>query len=391
VKNLLLLVLATSACNWTTFDDLQDQVTTRAEETPDGVKATDYGFDVAGATEPGNTSGGKVAVLSTGPGNYSTLELDPGGTVLNVGDSETLGQHTIDSLTTGASVLFDGVSQVALIDNSNVGTVVVITGTPDGLSVDQQVGTSAKPDAVASANGEVVVAVTATAGMPNVFAVKGTSVVNCTLVDSLTGMPLSTAAIAIDGTNLYAYTKTGELFQYSLTALDNPAACTSLGEVKGTAATAVPPAPSGGHLDIVASKYAVLTAFDTSASGTSGKVTVVDISAVPTVVGTPIAASGVHSATFNTFDGQGVVVLGYPFRNDADKLSVGAVDLHKIDVGTGVLDSDPTQILTIPGADANHIFGRSVTTTNYNGLPIVVASADNTVYTFYATALYSKR
>lgn len=383
----IMLALLVSGCSWTRFDDLSDQTQPRAEEKPDGVKSSDYGVAIAGATGPTDTSGGKVAILSSGPGNYSTLELDAGGTALNLGDSETLGQHTIDSLTAAATLLFDGTSQVALIDNSNVGTVVAITGSVDGLSVDQQVPTSAKPDATAFVNGEVVITATSQVGMPNMFSVKGTAVVQCGAVDSTTSMPLSAAAIAIDGTKLWVYTKAGAFFGYDLNALNATTTCTAL--ASNTAAVSAGAAANGAHVDIVASKFAVLTAYDLP-STSNGAVTVVDFSTMM-VVGTPLAAKGVKSAAFDTFDGQGVVVLGYPNRDDGSTTAAGAVDLHRLDTTAGTLEATPAQSLTIPGADSNHVFGRAVTTTKFNGKPIVVVSASNTVYSYYATSLYSKR
>ena len=353
MKKILVLALA-SGCAWTSFDDLSDQTPVRAQEKPDGNKSSDYGTAIAGATAPGDTNGGKVAVLSSGPGNYSTLDLDTGGTALSVGDNETLGVHTIDSITPLATLLFDGVSQVALIDNSNVGTVVAVTGNADALSVDQQVGTSAKPDATAFAAGQIVVGVTAPAGMSNVFSVKGTSVVNCTLVD-MTTMPLAAAAVAIDGSKLWAYSKTGAFFGYDLVKLDNAANCVAL--APNTPAVMVAAAANGAHVDIVASKFAVITAYD-SASSATGSVSIVDLGTMA-AVGTPLAASGVRSAAFNTFDGQGVVVLGYPNRAIDAVLGVGAVDLHKLDVATGTLSTTADATLSIPGVDANQALGRA--------------------------------
>jgi hypothetical protein len=389
VKTFILLasVLAwASGCSWTTFDDLSDQTPVRAQEKPDGNKSADYGTALVGATTPGDSDGGKIAVLSSGPGNYSTLELDTGGKAQNVGDSETLGQHTIDSITPAASLLFDGTNQIALIDNSNVGTVVVISGSVDGLSVDQQVATSAHPDATAFVNGQVIVGVTAVAGMPNVFSVKGTAVVNCGLIDNV-AMPLSPAAIAIDGTKLWAYTKTGAFFGYDLSKLDNPADCLAL--VPNTGAATVGAAVNGAHIDIVAGKFAVVTAYDLS-STSAGSVSVIDLTAMA-AVGSPLAAPGVRSAAFNTFDSQGIVVLGYPNRAVDGTTAVGAVDLHKLDATTGTLSATADETLSIPNADSNHVFGRAVTTTSYNGKPIVVVAASNTVYSFYQTSLYAKR
>lgn len=385
MKTIILLALA-SGCAWTSFDDLSDQTPVRAQEKPDGNKSSDYGTAIVGATTPGDSQGGKIAVLSSGPGNYSTLELDPGGTAQSVGDSETLGQHTIESITPAATLLFDGTNQVALIDNSNVGTVVVITGTVDGLAVDQQIGTPAHPDATTFVNGQVVVGVTAAAGMPNVFSVKGTSVVNCGLIDNA-AMPLSAAALAIDGTKLWVYAKSGAFLGYDLVKLDNPADC--LGLVPNPGVATVGAAANGAHIDIVAGKFAVLTAYD-SASSMTGTVSVIDLTTMA-AVGSPLAAPGVHSAAFNTFDGQGIVVLGYPNRTIDAITAVGAVDLHKVDVATGVLSTTADATLSIPNVDSNHVFGRAVSTTSYNGKPIVIAAGSNTVYSFYQTSLYAKR
>ncbi|MEO8845981.1 MAG: hypothetical protein ABI591_32540 [Kofleriaceae bacterium] len=385
MKTIILLALA-SGCAWTSFDDLSDQTPVRAQEKPDGNKSSDYGTALVGATMPGDSVGGKLAVLSSGPGNYSTLELDTGGKAQSVGDSETLGQHTIDSITSAASLLFDGTNQVALIDNSNVGTVVVISGSIDGLSVDQQVPTSAHPDATAFVNGQAIVGVTAATGMPNVFSVKGTAVVTCGLIDNAS-MPLSPAAVAIDGTKLWAYSKTGAFFGYDLVKLDNAADCLAL--VPNTGAATIGAAINGAHIDIVASKFAVVTAYDSTSSQT-GSVSVIDLTTM-SAVGSPLPAPGVRSAAFNTFDAQGIVVLGYPNRIVDGTTAAGAVDLHKLDVAAGTLSTTADATLSIPGADSNHVFGRAVTTTNYNGKPIVVVAASNTVYSFYQTSLYAKR
>jgi hypothetical protein len=387
VKKLLFLALV-SACSWGQFDDLSDSTPARAEDKPDGVSASDYGIAVIGATVPSDTSGGTIGVLSAGPGNFSTLELDPGGKDQNLGDSESLGQHTIDSLSSAATLLFDGVGSIALVDNSNSQTIIAITGNASGLTVDTQVGTPAHPTATAFANGELVVAVDSVSTVPsNVFSVKGGAVVNCTLNDNA-GMPLVAAAIAIDGTKLWAYAKTGAFFGYDLSALDMPSTCMSLAPTSAVAMAG--PAMNGGHIDVIPGKFAIVTAFDTNAT-TTGQVQVVATSPAVALVGTAMTAPGVHSAAFAALPDTGMVVLGYPNRSDTTTTGAGAIDLHRIALDTGVLDGLPAQSLTIPGADTNHLFGRSVATTNYNGKPIVVASASNTVYSYYATALYEKR
>lgn len=388
----LLVSLLVSGCAWTTFDDLQDQTPARAEERPDGLKGTDYGTALAGATAPGDTSGGKVAVLSTGPGNYSTLELDANGKDMSLGDNETLGVHTIDTLTGNAMVLFDGTSQVALIDNSNVGTVVAVSGSADALSLDQQIPTPSVPSGAAFSNGEIVLTAPATATVTqNLFTAKGTAVVACVASSGAGGTPLLAAGVAIANGKAWVYTQTGTLVAYDLTTIETPtgpcASPTPTGSVTPTTeVTGLPVTTGGGHVDIVGN-FAIVTTYGMS-SGTGGSVTVVNLT-TNAVVGTSIQSDGVRSVAANTFDGQVLVALGYPFRSDNGTTATGAVDLHVL--GADGTLSGAMQTITIPNADANLQFGRAVTTTNYNGKPIVVASGNNTVFSYYATQLYTKR
>lgn len=386
----LLFSLLVSGCAWTTFDDLQDQTPARAEERPDGLNGTDYGTALAGATAPGDTSGGKIAVLSTGPGNYSTLELDANGKDMSLGDNETLGVHTIDTLTGNAMVLFDGTSQVALIDNSNVGTVVAVSGSADALSLDQQIPTPSVPSGAAFSNGELVLTAPATATVTqNLFTAKGTAVVAC--VASAGGAPLLASGVAIANGKAWVYTQTGTLVAYDLTTIETPtgpcASPTPAGSVAPTTeVTGLPVTTGGGHVDVVGN-FAIVTTYGMS-SGTGGFVTVVNLT-TNAVVGTSTQSDGVRSVAANTFDGQVLVALGYPFRSDNGTTATGAVDLHVL--GADGTLSGAMQTITIPNADANLQFGRAVTTTSYNGKPIVVASGSNTVFSYYATQLYTKR
>lgn len=394
MKTLILSALLTG-CAWTSFDDLADQTPARAEEKPDGVKASDYGVAVVGATGTEST-GGTIGVLSAGPGNFSTIKLN--ATSQDLGNSEALGQHTIDSLSANATLLYDGAGKIALIDNSNSSTVIVITGDETGLKVDTQVPTSAHPLATAYVNDKIVIATDAPAGMANVFTVTGgNAVVSCRLIDS-TGMPLAAAAVAIDGTKLWAYTKSGQFFGYTFSALDTATSCggnDSTGNPVGaplapsTAILTAGAAANGGHIGIVPGKLAVLVSYDTP-STTTGAIQVASITADPTAIGAPIAAAGVRSAALDQLPSEGILALGYPNRQIGSTPSAGAVDLHTLALDSGVLSS-PAQVLSIPNADSNHLFGRSVTTTKYNGGVIVVAAASNVVYSYYQTTLYEKR
>jgi len=395
VKTLILIAATTTGCAWTTFDDLADTTPARAEEKPDGVKASDYGVAIVGATGS-ESSGGTVGVLSAGPGNFSTIKL--GATSLDLGNSESLGQHTIDSLSSNATLLFDGAGKIALIDNSNSNTVIVVTGDATGLKVDTQIPTAAHPIATTYVNDKVIVATDAPSGSPNVYAVTGgNGVVSCRLLDN-TAMPLAAAAVAIDGTKLWAYTKAGAFFGYTLSALDTPAGCGG-NDMNGnpvgaplaptTMVVTAGAAPNGGHIGIASGKFAVLASYDIPSTST-GAIQVVSITTDPTAVGTAIPAAGLRSAAFDLLPTEGILVLGYPNRQIGSTPGAGGVDLHTLALDTGVLSS-PAEVLSIPGADSNSLFGRSVTTTKYNGGVIVVAAASNVVYSYYQTTLYEKR
>ncbi len=292
MKPLLFLAMMTAACSWSKFDDLSDQTPVRATETPDGVSATSYGVSIVGATLPGETSGGKIAVLSSGPGNYSTLDLDPDGSSIDLGDNEKLGNHTIDSVTTKGVVLFDGVGQVALVDNSNVGTVVAVLGAPDALANDQQIPTALPPDTATFVGGLVWVGVTPTTASPaNIAGNDGQNKFACQALDGAlpTPMAVQPAAIALsaDKAVLWVYAKTGGLFSYHVSDLEACGNAPTPVQVAPASATlkttdtmaALPAAPNAGHLDLVvegASTYAILTAYDSTSSAT-GFVDVFDI------------------------------------------------------------------------------------------------------------------
>jgi hypothetical protein len=379
VKRLAILYSVLSGCAWSTFDDLADKTPAQAVEKPDGIKATDYGVQIVGVTVDG--TGGRLAVLSSGSGNYSTLDFDGHGQDA-LGDNESLGVHTIDSLTGNAILLSDGAGKVSIVDNSNVGTVVNVTGPATGLVVDQQIPTSQHPDAATYAAGsKLIVVATAAAGMSNGFSATASGVISCTLLDG--AAPLSAAAVAANATTLFAWTKAGALLAYPLTAFDTPAACTNVAGVP--AGPMVTPAPANGASFALTGSFAVLTSYDTAQTMT-GSVAVVDLASA-TMVGTPIAAHGVHSATLATTGSQTALVLGYPNRTVGSATNVGEVDIHSVDA-SGNVSATPVETIFVPQADSNLTFGRSVTTMKHNGTTVLVIAASNAVYAYYKTSLY---
>ena len=68
-------------------------------------------------------------------------------------------------------------------------------------------------------------------------------------------------------------------------------------------------------------------------------------------------------------------------------IAAGAVEIHKIDAG-GVINPVATETLSIPQADTNITFGRSLATMKFNGQTILVVGATNVIYAYYQTSLY---
>jgi hypothetical protein len=388
VKRIEVLVIAALAgCSWSTFDDLAASTPVRAVEKPDGLKASDFAVAIVGVTQATETTGGHLAVLSAGAGNYSTIDFDADAAT-SLGDTEGLGIHTIDSLTPNAILLTNGAGQAAIVDNGNSAVIVGIHGSVNGLSADMQIPTANHPDAALYAGDRLLIFAAPDSTTPNMTnAYNLIDNVACRLLDDQ-GADLSVVAAAADDTNLWVWTKTGSFFAYPIAVLDPGATCT---DVPGMVVTTTAPT-TGGHIDLL-SHYAILTAFDApAASAPMGQVIVVDTTAVPpAAVGTPLIAHNVRAVAIDTFDGVGAVALGYPGRTVGTTTNAGEVDLHAFDPSTGELTASPSQMLSIAQADPNLTFGRTLTTMRYNNAPILVVGATNVIYAYLETTLYMKR
>jgi hypothetical protein len=382
VNRLALLATCVAGCSWTTFDDLAKTTPAQAIEKPDNLKASEFAVAIVGVTS--GQTGGTFAVLSSGSGNYATIDVAADGST-SLGDNEALGQHTIDSITPNAILVTDGMGQGAIVDNSNVGTVVAIHGPVAGLNVDQQVPTSAHPDAATFAGGRLIIVATSTTG-GNAFDVGASGGVTSCILNETATVALSAAAIAAKGTTLYAWSKTGALVSYDLAMLDACPAANPTTPIVGSPVAATTPGPmNGGRIDFDGS-FAVLTAYD-SAQTMTGQVSVVDV-ATATMVGTPLAAHGVHSAVIDTFGGMPALVLGYPNRTVTNVANAGAIDIHPIDAA-GMVATTPSETISLAQSNSNHVFGRSVTTMKHNNSTIILVDASNTVYAYFKTSLYA--
>lgn len=389
MKALAFALVLSAGCSWTTFDDLSNTTWVHAQETPDSDQS-DYAVALVNAT---TNSPGELAVLSGSPANYSTLGFDASGST-NETLSQALGVHSISTLSAHPLFIGDGAGDVAIVDKGIDGPLVVIHGTAGQLT-DSQLSSTDPVDAGAFAGSTIVVTSagpTPTTGKPNAFLVDST-VVNCELVEDGSGAPMAAAALASDGVTVWAYTRDGKLIGYALSDLTTSCANSQMpgaqGPSSGKVVTALPAAANGGYVALVGSPaiFAVAVAFD-SPSSMTGAVSVVDLTMLKQV-GATIAMPGVQSAQLATFGTMPALALGFPGRTVGTTTNVGQVELHTVDTSVGAVSGDAAELLSIPQADANLAFGRAVTALQYNGNTILAVAADNVVYAYYETTLYS--
>jgi hypothetical protein len=385
----LALTLVLSACSWTTFGDLSDTTWVHAQETPDSDQSN-YAVAIVNST---TDQPGELAVLSGTPANYSTLDFDPTGSTSET-LTQPLGQHSISTLSNHPAFVGDGSGDVAIVDKGIDGPLVVIHGTASQLT-DSQLSSTDPVDAATFSGADIIVAssgMTPAGGKPNAWLVQAT-VTNCALVDESGTTPMAAAALASDGTTVYAYSRTGEFLVY--TRAEFEAGCESSqtpGPITPNAHTmTTAPAANGGYIGLVGSSFAIVVAYD-SPSTMTGAVSVISLGATPAQVGTSIATAGVEAAQFGTF-GAGadtpVLALGFPSRTVGTTTDVGEVELHMVDPAGGAVNGDIWETLSIPQADADLVFGRALAAMSYNGSTILVVAASNVVYAYYETMVYS--
>jgi hypothetical protein len=388
VKRFILLAIALVGCKWTDFDDLSDQTWVRSQDKP-SIGSTDYAISITGASS--DTNGGMLAVVSTDAPTFSTIVYDPKGTD-KVGDNPLkLGQHFIVSLSEKPILVNDGMGHVALVEKAIDANQIAVVSGPAATPADL---TFAGPPPTAAAYGGTtlyIAAPTPATGTPNLFAVDGTTnMPQCVALDE-TGMPLQAAAIATDATRLWVWTKTGSVFAYDLSAFV-AGSCSALS--KSTAAFTQTFSPgTGASIHIVtdgAKEWAVLAAHADKA--TNGEVVVLDLSTVdavtpPAQVGTTMMVDGLLSSTVASFDGMTYVVLGIPTKQ-VGSTQAGQVELHPFDTTTGAIDATAMETLNDAQPEGGQLFGRDVTTMQFNGKTILVVAASNEVYAYYRTSIY---
>jgi hypothetical protein len=110
------------------------------------------------------------------------------------------------------------------------------------------------------------------------------------------------------------------------------------------------------------------------------------VPATPTQIGT-MTADGVLSSAVATFDGMTYVVLGFP-NKEVKNVTAGDVEIYDLDPATGALGTTPSETLSDAQPENGQLFGRDVTTMEYNGHTVLVVAASNEVFSYYRTSLY---
>ena len=369
-------IIALVGCNWEDFDKLSEQTHVRSTYKPN-IGSRNYATSILGVTT--TTSGGQLGVVSDDTPDFSTLDYGSDGDA-NVGPLDVkLGAHSIAILTDPPIFATDGMGKIAIVERSQTGgNISLVFGSPTAPVGLQFAATLAVPDAVVFTGADIVVA----AGNTLYTVQMQPMPIACMGNDNL-NMPLSVAALASDGTNLWVWSKGGALFSFPITAL---APCNGgmLPAPGNTFASTGFMPGAGARIHLVGTTYAILAAH--AGSSRMGQVFVVNLTTM-TAVGTPLSVDGLKSSTIATFDGRVFLVLGVPDRA-VDGVVAGEVELREFDAATGTLSAAPALLLSDAQPESGQLFGRSVTTMKFNGQTILVVSGNSEVFAYYKTPLY---
>ncbi|NVB82117.1 MAG: hypothetical protein HOV81_27295 [Kofleriaceae bacterium] len=367
----LALAGLTGGCKWTDFDDLADQTWVRSTEKP-SIGSTDYATAIVGVST--GSSGGQLAVISNDTPNYSLLDYTAEGSADVGANPQKLGQHFIATLSEPPIFITDGNGKIALVERAiDAGNIAVVTG-PANAVVDSPFSSAFNPDSAAFAGANLEVAAGAT-----IYTLTGTGAPTACASSDTT---FRAAAMASDGTTLFTWSSAGVFGGIPVSALA-PCVSGSLPNVGSTYETTGFMPGTGAKIHLVG-KYAILAAH--AGSSRMGQVFVVDTSNM-SLVGSALNVDGLRSSTVGVFDGKTYLALGVPDRA-VDGVVSGQVDVYELDTTTGMLGAAPALVLNDAQADSGELFGRTVTTMQFNGQSILVVGANNEVFAYYKTSLY---
>jgi hypothetical protein len=375
----LSLGLGLVGCKWTTFDDLEDDTWVRSTDDPD-LGATEYALAIAGVST--STSGGVLAVISDDTPNYSTITYNSAGAADIGGNPIKLGTQNIGALGETPVFATDATGRIGLAEKSITGgNFAVLFGSPTAPAALEFMAAAIPtptPDAGIFAGTDFVFAAgdaiytVPSAGMPK----------TCKIVDDA-AMPVQTAGMGADATDLWVWSKDGVLLRYTLTEL---AACSgnlapAAGSIAFTSPSFMPAANARVH---ILGTHAVLAGHATTSR--TGQVLVVDLTTM-TQVGTTLTVEGLKSTVLADLGSGTYLAIGVPDRSVGGVVT-GEVELHELDTASGALDATPVALLHDADPESGQLFGRSLTTMQFNGSPILVVGANAEVFAYYRTALY---
>jgi len=383
-------VASGAGCKWTDFDDLEETTGVRSTQEPE-IGSTDYAVAIAGVST--GTSGGLLAVISDDTANYSTIEYDSSGGAEVGANPLKLGEQKIGAISDVPAFAHDATGRVGLVERSiNGGNFAVVFGSataPGGTEFLAMAQPAPAPDAalfIPNAGGTSDFLFAAGNTLYKVPSTGSATPTACTGMDNVPAA-LQVAAMNHDGTNLWVWTKAGTLVSYPLSAFNAGGLCEtgSIGTPNATSftpATAFMPAP-GARVHI-SGNFAVLTG--SIANSRNASVFVVNLT-TGAQVGSTLNVDGMKTSALGTIDGEAYLVVGVPDRS-VEGVAAGEVDLHAFDTTAGTLDASPALSLRDSDPESGSLFGRAVTTMNFNGNSIVVVAAKSEVYAFYRTTLY---
>jgi hypothetical protein len=389
-------VASTGACNWTEFDNLADEAWVRATKKPDDVSSSDYGVAIARVAQGAAAaagSGGKLAVLSTGAPGYSELVYSASGE--SSGTATQRLQVQITSVGTKPILLaVPATNEVSAVVPAGTVTAI-LTGT--GNLKDYQIDAS-PPDAATYLRTTSTVPSMLVAVKGTVFGTRPSEAApppphpRCELRDStapttqlqITALGTVPNAVNDDVDDVLAWAASGKLYRYPQSVFS---ACAVQNEIAATTImhNGMPFTPEVGaqilSIDPATPNLVLLQGH----SGASGILVVVNASTM-TVVGAPIAVSGLRTAAVLAAGTRRYAVAGAPGAS-VDGTSSGLVTVHEI-AATGI---NSTAVASLHDAQPENtqLFGRAVAVMPFNGKDVLAVAADNEIFVYFRVKMAS--
>lgn len=394
------LFLALGACSWTAFDDLKDDTWVTATGKPDN-DSSNWGVAIQRGQASG--TGGRLVVMGANQSLYSELVVAPNGSIdVAPNQLELSSQFGIGNLDAQPILIADPASNdVALVTSSGAGSIAVLKGTNGVLVVHQVFGPST-PDAATYMTPPAPAPTTSQTLVAQADEVFGTFFTNppnpqlsCKLRDEAAAPLMVRALGAVPPTgatqDVLAWGANGKLVRYPpaiFSGATGVAACaTGLAAAAGDVVTTAFMPGKGSQIltfEVDATRYAVLQGHG---DGNTGFLALVNLTTM-TLVGTPRTENGIKTAALMESGGKRYVVAGYPDATVDGTTGAGQVQVFEIDVASGIGNS----VLTLHDAEpeGDQKYGRSVTVMPLDGKPLIVVAADNEVFTYFRTNLYSE-